>query len=299
LENDANQAGLLAPAADPPRGKYRAQWNDDYHHAFHVLLTGETTGYYRDYQQSHRYLSRALAQGFAYQGEASAHRNGVPRGEDTAALPATAFVNFLQNHDQIGNRARGERLAELAPANAIEAATVVTLLSPSPPLMFMGDEWGASQPFPFFCDFKGELADAVRRGRKREFAAAFATDRNGIPDPLSEQTFRSAVLDWSARSQAGHKARLDLVRRLIAARNAFVVPLLPRLMPGTGHAGFCGGVLTASWAFASGETLELVANLGDRPDTRPHDFRDGTPIWGGPAPAQLAPWSVHAAIWTA
>src|SRR6185312_1290252 len=119
---------------------------------------------------------------FAYQGEPSSHRNGAARGETTARLPATAFVNFLQNHDQIGNRARGERLSGLAPAAPLEAAIAITLLAPTPPLMFMGDEWGAREPFPFFCDFHGELADAVREGRTREFAEAYARHRNNIPD---------------------------------------------------------------------------------------------------------------------
>ena len=105
LENDANQASLLDPVTDPPHGKYRAEWNDDYHHVFHVMLTGETAGYYGDYRDPERHLPRALAEGFVYQGESSPHRKGEPRGEPTSALPATAFVDFLQNHDQIGNRA--------------------------------------------------------------------------------------------------------------------------------------------------------------------------------------------------
>jgi len=107
LENDDNNAALLDPLTDPPAGKYRAQWNDDYHHAWHVLLTGEHHGYYRDYAQEWLgHLARVLASGFAYQGEASIHR-GRPRGEPSGHLPPTAFVSFLQNHDQIGNRARG------------------------------------------------------------------------------------------------------------------------------------------------------------------------------------------------
>src|SRR6185369_6772303 len=183
LENDANQPGLLDPRTDPPRGKYRAQWNDDYHHAFHVLLTGETHGYYGDYREAAQHLARTLAEGFAYQGEPSPHRQGERRGEPSSALPATAFVNFLQNHDQIGNRARGERLSVLAQPAALEAALAITLLAPAPPLLFMGDEWGARRPFPFFCDFTGELAEAVRDGRRKEFAGVFAKHHDEIPDP--------------------------------------------------------------------------------------------------------------------
>src|SRR3984893_6228876 len=111
LENDDNRAGLLDPETDPPHGKYRAQWNDDYHHAWHLLLTGESKGYYQDYAPDPRpHLARVLAAGFAYQGEPSPHRDRRSRGEASGALPPTAFVNFLQNHDQIGNRPLGDRL---------------------------------------------------------------------------------------------------------------------------------------------------------------------------------------------
>ena len=216
LENDDNQAQPARSTADPPRGKYRAQWNDDYHHAFHVLLTGETTGYYRDYRDLRRHVARTLAEGFAYQGEPSPHRGGATRGEPTAARPATAFVNFLQNHDQIGNRALGERLTALAPARALEAALAITLLAPMPPLLFMGEEWGAREPFPFFCDFQGELAEAVRQGRRKEFAEAYA-DATPTKCPIrfrSRRFARHARLD--AQSAARHRERLDLVRRLLA-----------------------------------------------------------------------------------
>ena len=221
LENDANQASLLDPLTDPPRGKYRAQWNDDYHHVFHVLLTGETAGYYGDYREPAGHVARTLAEGFVYQGEPSPHRKGETRGEPTSALPATAFVNFLQNHDQIGNRALGERLSVLAPPAALEAALAVTLLAPAPPLMFMGDEWGAREPFPFFCDFKGDLADAVRNGRRTEFAEAYARYQGEVPDPLSEKTVRLATLDWAAidKPRTSRAAR----SRAAAARGAKIL----------------------------------------------------------------------------
>jgi malto-oligosyltrehalose trehalohydrolase len=140
LENDDNTARFLAPRPKADSGFYRAQWNDDYHHAWHVLLTGEEAGYYGDYGTAGPYVARALAQGFVYQGEPSAHRGGHPRGEPSAQLPRADFVNFLQNHDQIGNRPLGERLAALTPPRALEAALAVLLLQPSPPLLFMGDE---------------------------------------------------------------------------------------------------------------------------------------------------------------
>src|SRR4029453_12824669 len=225
LENDHNSASLLAPDQDPPAGRYRAQWNDDYHHAWHVLLTGEGQSYYRDYGRT-RHIVRSLSQGFAYQGEPSRHRGGRPRGEPSRHLPPAAFVNFLQNHDQIGNRPLGERLTGLAKPNALAAALAFLLLQPSPPLLFMGEEWGATEPFPFFCDFKAELAEAVRSGRKREFAEAYAHHCNEIPDPISPGTRASAVLDWEATARPEHARRLELTRSLFAVRKRAIVPLL-------------------------------------------------------------------------
>ena len=197
LENDDNAPAVLDAEQDPPRGNYRAQWNDDYHHAWHVLLTGERHGYYSDYAKSPlRDIARALASGFVYQGEASAHRGGALRGEPSGALAPTAFVNFLQNHDQIGNRALGDRLESIAAPRAIEAALAITLLAPMVPMLFMGEEWGSKAPFPFFCDFEGDLAEAVRQGRRREFAGAYAKHGDEVPDPLEPSTAESAVLDW-------------------------------------------------------------------------------------------------------
>jgi maltooligosyltrehalose trehalohydrolase len=297
LENDDNSARLLDPLSPAPRGKYHAQWNDDYHHVWHVLLTGEGHGYYRDYvEDSGGLLVRILASGFAYQGEPSPHRKDAPRGEPSAALPPTAFVNFLQNHDQIGNRALGERLSVLAPAPAVEAALAVTLLAPMPPLMFMGEEWGARQPFPFFCDFEGELADAVRRGRRSEFAEAYDKLGDAWPDPLAPETFRSAILDWNAPAQEGYRQRLDLVRRLLHTRRAEIVPRLAGLVSAAAPARYEAGLTSAAWDLADGSQLMLMANLSDRPLPRPSSWREGRPIWGGAPPPQLAPWSVHWSI---
>lgn len=293
LENDDNAAWLLDPLAPATAGKYRAQWNDDFHHAWHVLLTGEQRAYYRDYTDAPRHVARTLASGFAYQGEASKHRGGVARGEPSGHLPPTAFVSFLQNHDQIGNRARGERLHQLAKdQRGIDAALAVMLLAPSPPLMFMGEEWGANQPFPFFCDFAGDLANAVREGRRKEFKEQYIAGGNvdEIPDPLAEQTFRSTVLDWAAREKPPHSQRLALVTRLLAVRRE---QIFPRLADGVapGDARFVGTVLTAHWPLGGGE-LALIANLSADPAPRPHDA-SGVPIWGDPPPANLPPWSVY------
>lgn len=293
LENDANQATLLAPQEDPPADRYRAQWNDDYHHAWHVLLTGEDQGYYRDYRDTEKHIVRALAEGFAYQGAASSHRNGASRGETSFDLPRAAFVNFIQNHDQIGNRPRGERLTTLARPEALQAALCVLLLQPSPPLLFMGEEWGATEPFPFFCDFKGKLADAVRKGRRKEFAEAYARHGGEIPDPLAAETFGSAKLDRNALKKPEHAARLALTRALLAARRRHVAPLLPA-MSDAGEATLAGHVLHARWS-AGDKTLFMLANLSDTAQACP-DIPWGEPIWGGTPSARLQAWSVHAAI---
>jgi malto-oligosyltrehalose trehalohydrolase len=292
LENDDNAARLLDPEEDKPRGKYHAQWNDDYHHAWHVLLTGEKHGYYRDYQRAPREdIARALGSGFVYQGEASAHRGGVSRGEPSKALSPKAFVNFLQNHDQIGNRALGDRLESSARSEAIEAALAITLLAPMVPMLFMGEEWGATSPFPFFCDFHGDLANAVRDGRRREFAGAYEKYGDEIPDPLDPATVQSATLDWAALEQPAPRKRLKLVRELLAVRKDKIVPRLPGAT--FGDAYVTGqDLLTAHWRMGDDATLRLTANLSDRAMPHLSDSAGGATIWGIEADGSLPPWSV-------
>jgi maltooligosyltrehalose trehalohydrolase len=292
LENDDNAASVLNAAEDPPRGKYRAQWNDDYHHAWHVLLTAESHGYYRDYQRSPRTdIARALGSGFVYQGEASAHRGGRLRGEPSGALSPTAFVNFLQNHDQIGNRALGDRLESMADPRAIEAALAITLLAPTIPMLFMGEEWGSTRPFPFFCDFHGDLAEAVRKGRQKEFAGAYAKHGNEVPDPLEASTFRSAVLDWDAITKTAGKHRLALVRELLAIRRRDIVPRLAGAAVGNAHAAD-SGLLTAHWRMGDGATLQLSANLSENEMVRAPRGTTGTLIWGNHTGETMPPLSV-------
>jgi maltooligosyltrehalose trehalohydrolase len=289
LENGDNRASLLDPAAEPPRGKYRGQWNDDYHHAWHVILTGEAQGYYGDYQRSPRQdLARALCSGFVYQGETAAFWGGKRRGEPSGALPPSAFVNFLQNHDQVGNRALGDRLESIADPTAIEAALAVTLLAPMTPMLFMGEEWGSKSPFPFFCDFKGGLADAVRRGRRREYAWAYAKHGDEVPDPLAPATFRSAVLDW--HHPVGQK-RLALVRELLTIRRREIASRSAGAVFGEAHAND-DGLLTASWRMGDDTTLRLTANLSPNEIASTSSHTNGTPIWGREAAGRLPPWSV-------
>ncbi|THD71444.1 MAG: malto-oligosyltrehalose trehalohydrolase [Bradyrhizobium sp.] len=291
LENGDNIASLLDPGQDPACGKYRAQWNDDYHHGWHVLLTGETQGYYGDYAKSPlQDVARALASGFVYQGEASEYRGGQLRGEPSGALSPTAFVNFLQNHDQIGNRALGDRLEGSASAKAIEAALAITLLAPAIPMLFMGEEWGSKAPFLFFCDFEGDLAQAVRNGRRREYAWAYAKYGDEVPDPLDVATFQSAVLDWDARNETAGRQRLMLVRELLAIRQREIVPRLAGATFGDAHAAE-NGLLTAHWRMGGDATLRLLANLSEQARTHQTDT-SGISIWGGDAGRSLAPWSV-------
>jgi len=292
LENDDNATRFLSPTPTAAGSFCRAQWNDDYHHAWHALLTGESFGYYRDFPNAASHVARALSEGFSYQGEISAFR-GRARGERCTHLPRASFVNFIQNHDQIGNRPLGERLAMLAKPEALDAALAVLLLQPGPPLMFMGDEWGAREPFPFFCDFNGELAEAVRKGRRREFAEAYAAYGDGIPDPLSADTRNSAVLDWDAREKPAHTKRLALTRELLATRQKWITPLIPAMVtPATVR--FESNILTADWP-ADDRHLLLLANLADASAVRPA-IAWGQSIWGGEPPHELPPWSVYAAV---
>jgi maltooligosyltrehalose trehalohydrolase len=266
LENGANHARFLGePGATDT---FDAQWNDDVHHCLHTLLTGEKDGYYEDYVENpYAMLCRCLAEGFGYQGQISAHL-GSPRGESSGHLPPTAFVNFLQDHDQIGNRAFGERINAIASSEeALRAGYAVLLLAPSPPMLFMGEEWEAPQPFPYFCDFEPDLAAKVREGRKREFSRFEKfSDKGGLsalPDPTATETFRSAHLDWSALQQAQHADILDRFQRLLAIRQRDIVPLIPKIRSGTCTKLEASGAFAVDWGLDDGGILHLLANLTD------------------------------------
>ena len=291
LENGDNRASILDAAQDPPQGKYRAQWNDDYHHAWRVLMTGEQQGYYFDYHRAPiADIARALASGFVYQGEPSSFR-GHPRGEPSGHLAPTAFINFLQNHDQIGNRALGDRLESAADIRAIEAALTVLLLAPSIPMLFMGEEWGSKAPFPFFCDFGGDLADAVRKGRRIELAWAYEAYGDDVPDPLAPSTRDGAVIDWDERNAPAGRKRLALVRELLKVRRREIVPRLANAAFGAASADD-NRLLTARWQMADGATLSLLANLSDQTVRHAADEPAGTLIWGSELTDSVPPWTV-------
>lgn len=259
VENEHNQASLLEQG-------YDAQWNDDGHNALHVLLTGETDAYYADYsEQPTEQLARCLSQGFVFQGHINRH--GEPRGEPSGHLPPSAFVLFLQNHDQIGNRALGERLHQLAAPQALHAATALLLLSPMIPLLFMGDEVAAEQPFLFFTSHHGELAELVREGRRNEFKAfsAFADPqkRERIPDPNAASTFEASrpSLEPQRPEQQASEA---LYRQLLRVRREEIVPRLPGAQAlGTDVLGH--GAVSARWRLGDGSVLRIDLNLGDQP----------------------------------
>ncbi|MGH8115767.1 MAG: malto-oligosyltrehalose trehalohydrolase [Rhodanobacteraceae bacterium] len=242
---------------------YTAQWNDDFHHAAHRLATGEANGYYVDYPQPVTAFARALAEGFVYQGERSGWRDRA-RGEPSAALPPLAFVNFLQNHDQTGNRAFGERLAALADAQAVEALTAILLLAPAVPLLFMGEEWGSTGPWLFFCDYTGELSDAVREGRRREFSkfAVFANPmaRERIPDPNAGDTFVASRLDWREPTTHPGQHHLGLVRTLLDIRRCEIVPRLAETLHGGRFRVAHARAVFVEWTLADDARLQLAAN---------------------------------------
>ncbi len=257
LENERNDAERLRA------GAYDAQWNDDFHNVLHVLLTGETSAYYADFaDRPAERLARCLGEGFIYQGEGSPNHDGRPRGKPSGHLPPTAFVSFLQNHDQIGNRALGERLTMLTDPARLRAATALLLLSPQIPLLFIGDEAGSDTPFLFFTDFHDELADAVREGRRKEFAkfAAFADEdaRAAIPDPNALATFSASV----PRDGPDAGRWRTLYSDLLALRHRVIVPRL-RGARAMGAEAIGERAVVARWRMGDGAVLTIALNLGD------------------------------------
>ncbi len=263
LENEGNDADRLRA------GGFDAQWNDDFHNVLHVLLTGETSAYYGDFaDRPAERLARCLSEGFIYQGEGSPNHDGRPRGTASAHLSPTRFVSFLQNHDQVGNRALGERLTMLADPDRLRAATALLLLGPQIPLLFMGDDIGSDSPFLFFTDFHDDLADAVREGRRKEFAKfdAFADPaaRERIPDPNAIDTFERSRPRPGPDAQSWHA----LYRDLIALRQRAIVPHLAGTTA-LGAAATGAAAVTARWRLGDGSILTLAIDLADTPQPLP------------------------------
>ena len=265
LENNANQARYLERDAQGRPLHATAQWDDDVHHSLHVLTSGESDGYYADFAAKPlQNLGRSLAEGFAYQGEYSAFRDKA-RGEASGHLPPAAFVGFLQNHDMVGNRACGDRIDSFADERLIPAAYACLLLCPEVPMLFMGEEFGASTPFLFFCDFSGELALSVSNGRRREFKrfAAFADEAamQRIPDPNAESTFLASKLRRDEYMRPPHRARLDFIRELLALRRRHLAPQLAAMAHG-GRFEIVNDVLRAEWRLPNRALWTLIAHFG-------------------------------------
>ncbi len=297
LENEHNQARHLTRDERGNPRWYTSQWNDDVHHTLHVAATEENAGYYADYAGDTVKLARSLAEGFAFQGEAMTYR-GSARGEPSADLPPNAFVAFIQNHDQIGNRAFGERLGALAPEEALRAVSATYLLLPQVPMIFMGEEWKAAQPFLFFSDFAGELGDAVRKGRREEFARFREFQdlaiRSTIPDPQAKQTFHAAKLVWEDISKPQHAEWLEFYRELLAVRRRKLLPLISRIERGGRYDVLGPGAVIVRWRLPDNNALTLAANLSHRAAT---GFRGlhGRVIWKEGSIAEdgrAEPWSV-------
>ncbi|MEU3019236.1 malto-oligosyltrehalose trehalohydrolase [Nocardiopsis sp. NPDC007018] len=236
-----------------------AQWSDDLHHALHVALTGENHGYYADFEGP-SVLAETLRRVFWHDGTRSTFRgrgHGAP--VDTARLPGSRFLGYLGTHDQIGNRARGDRMGEHVSPGLLACGAALVLCSPYTPMVFMGEEWAATTPWPFFASFADpDLAEGVRRGRRREFAALGWAEEE-VPDPMDPATRDSAVLDWTEPSREPHARVLEVHRALIALRRAEPELADPRLDRFRVDADRDGRVLTLHRG-----SLRLVCNLGDR-----------------------------------
>jgi maltooligosyltrehalose trehalohydrolase len=261
LENEDNRARLLRRDEGGEPRLYSAQWNDDIHHVLHVAATGENVGYYEAYLGQTELLGRALAEGFAFQGETMAY-SGKPRGEPSADLPPSAFVAFAQNHDQIGNRAFGQRLNALASPEVVRAVSAVYLLSPQVPMIFMGEEFAARAPFLFFVDFQGELAEKVRDGRREEFARfpefSDPEKRETIPDPVAEATFLASKLRWDEADAATEA----WFARALSVRREVIWPLRGLIVGNAGrYRVVAASAVEVSWEIAGGGQLLLQANL--------------------------------------
>jgi maltooligosyltrehalose trehalohydrolase len=260
LENENNDAGLL-------EGVFDAQSTDDWHHCAHVLLTGEDEGYYGDFLNPAQQMARCLAEGFAYQGEPSAHAEGERRGSPSGHLAQTSFVICLQNHDQIGNRAMGERLTALAHPGALRAATALLLLTPQIPMLFMGEEWGTKKPFLYFTDHHDELGRLVTEGRRKEFAhfKAFTHEetRENIPDPNAAATFEESVVMPPEAPTVEEAAWLDLYKTCLDVRHRRIVPLMADAVS-LGAVALGDRAVRAAWRMG-GKVLTIATNFGDEP----------------------------------
>jgi maltooligosyltrehalose trehalohydrolase len=259
-EDDRNDPALVADTG------FTATWADDFHHAVHVTLTGERDGYYASYEPGAQTIARTIKQGWLFEGQRYP-ATGKPRGVPAPGLPAEAFVYCLQNHDQIGNRAFGDRLAA---TDKLRAATVLLLFLPMTPLVFQGQEWAASAPFLYFTDHEPTLGALVSKGRREELGkfTAFADPdvRATIPDPQDATTFARSKLSWDERERDDHARMLALYRTLLRLRRED--PVMSRGGREALTAEAQGPLLVVK-RWHDGAARVLVANFGDTPTTSP------------------------------
>jgi len=262
-EDSRNIINLHEREEDGSVPLFTGEWNDDFHNAAHALATGESHAYYQDFaNEPAKLVARILAEGFAYQGEVSP-QTGETRGVPSAGQPPVAFVDFIQNHDQVGNRAMGERLIDLAGPDKTKVLLATLLLSPHVPLLFMGEEYGETNPFLFFTDFHGDLAKAVREGRRKEFEGHAGHEGETVPDPNAATTFENSRLGWDRLETEAGREWLEFTRSLLTLRRDRIVPLLAAA---GGNAGKVvdtdDGFFAVTWSMPGGE-LGMTVNLSD------------------------------------
>lgn len=264
-ENSLNQVGWLKRNDNNEPRMFDAQWSDDLHHALHALITEENCWYYADFEGRTDLAGRALAEGVSWQGEFMEHEQRN-KGEPSAFLPATAFISFVQNHDQMGNRPHGDRVSGLVSTQALRMWSAIVLLSPEIPLLFMGEEWAASTPFLFFSDVGEDLADTIRESRVEELKRFPDVSVESLPDPMSQASFVRSKLDWAEPESGEHAAMLEHYRDLITVRKAEVVPRLAGMKGYSGEYEVLDDRLIAvRWTLGDGSRLHLVANLREAP----------------------------------
>jgi len=251
-ESDLNDPRLVA---DRSTGGYGldAQWSDDFHHALHAILTGDRSGYYADFW-SVAQLAKALQHAFVYDGVYSRYRKRV-HGRRPEGIPGYRFLGYMQNHDQVGNRATGERSSALMDPELLKVAAALVLTAPFVPMLFMGEEWGASTPFQYFTDHNDELGRLVSEGRKREFAS-FGWEEAAIPDPQDPATFERSRLDWGEPEDPKHADLLAWHRSLIRLRREH-----PDLTDGRLDAVRVDHDETARWLSLRRGGITVICNL--------------------------------------
>lgn len=296
LESDDTMWHRLARDGEAAPLFCTAQWNHDVQQLSRLAMMPE--GDEQEARRQTEHLGKALTEGFTAVLKQPADVPAVLEGAACDPVPPGGFIAFIQTHDLVGNRLRGERISHLASTEIVQALAAVYLMLPQVPMLFMGEEWGATSPFPYFCDFQGDLAEAVRKGRLEQFGAHLASDGSStsIPDPMAEETFLSAKLHWKELDEPDHALLYSWYRGVLRARREFILPLLPRISEHSDSFYVLGPrALAVQWELNGGGRLRLEANLSKMPHCcfRPPIGRvlwqQGTEL----SPDYLGAWSVR------